>query len=268
MQQYGDLTGQTFGTLTVRRYESGRWLWLCTCAEGHEVLRTRNSLKRDVPCDHCEAKRLDARTADIHDRYVVKRQSLKTIATAYDVDLKTAWLWVRRAGIKTRPRGAPRGPRPASHPKCDLAVERYRNGETSVAIGRDLGVDPSSVTRWAKRAGVEPHPMGRAPRRHPVAAELIDSVVAQLNTDPPAPTPRDLVLDLHAQGVARKTIAHDLGLSVKTVGRWIADADRERVTRIRAMAHAGVPHAAIAEMFGVSCAYVGLLAREGRERAA
>ena len=78
----------------------------------------------------------------------------------------------------------------------------------------------------------------------------------------------DRVLELHAQGVARKAIAHDLGLSVATVGQWIADADRERITRIRAMAHAGVPHAAIAEMFGVSCAYVGLLSREGRERAA
>ena len=190
------------------------------------------------------------------------------IAAAYNVDFTTVAKWMRNAGIPRRRKGAPKGPHASSRPKVDLAVERYRSGETSVAIGRDLGVDPSSVTRWAKRAGIKTRPMGRAPKRHPVAAELIDNVVAQLNTDPPAPTPRDLVLDLHAQGVARKTIAHDLGLSVETVGRWIADADRERITRIRAMAHAGVPHTAIAEMFGVSCAYVGLLSREGRERAA
>lgn len=214
-----------------------------------------------------EAERA-SRTADLRARYVERGESLKVIAAAYNVDYTTVAKWMRNAGIPRRRKGAPKGPRASSHPKCDLAVERYRNDETSFSIGRDLGVNPSSVVRWAKRAGVEPHPMGRAPKRHPVAAELIDNVVAQLNTDPPAPTPRDLVLDLHAQGVGRKTIAHDLGLSVETVGRWIADADRERITRIRAMAREGVPHAAIAEAFGVSRAYVGLLAREGKERAA
>lgn len=187
----------------------------------------------------------------------------------YGVHLTTVCHRLRRAGVRLRSRGAPKGSRGANNAaKYGIAVERYRNGETSFAIGRDLGVTPQTVVRWAKHAGVEPHPMGRAPKRYPMAAEVIDNVVAQINTSAPAQTPLDRVLELHAQGVARKAIAHDLGLSVATVGQWIADADRERITRIRAMAHEGVPHAAIAEAFGVSRAYVGLLAREGKERAA
>ena len=263
MQQYGDLTGQTFGTLTVRRYESGRWLWLCTCAEGHEALRTRDSLKRDVPCDHCEAKRLDARTADLRDRYVAKRQNLTTIAQAYGVNLTTVWKWLRSANIPRRPKGAPKGSRGEYAVKRAEAVRRVAAGEVAHHVERDLGLGGGVVSRWCKAEGV---PVKRG--RPTVAIEVIDNVVARINTSAPAQTPLDLVLDLHAQGVARKVIAHDLGLSVATVGRWIADADRERITRIRAMAHEGVPHAAIAEAFGVSCAYVGLLAREGRERAA
>ena len=261
MQRYGDLTGQTFGALTVQRYESGRWL--CTCAEGHEALRTRDSLKRDVPCDHCEAKRLDARTADLRDRYVAKRQNLTTIAQAYGVNLTTVWKWLRSANIPRRPKGAPKGSRGEYAVKRAEAVRRVAAGEVAHHVGRDLGLGGGVVSRWCKAEGV---PVKRG--RPTVAIEVIDNVVARINTSAPAQTPLDLVLDLHAQGVARKVIAHDLGLSVATVGRWIADADRERVTRIRAMAHAGVPHAAIAEMFGVSCAYVGLLSREGRERAA
>lgn len=259
-----DLTGQTFGTLTVQRYESGRWL--CTCAEGHEVLRTRDSLKRNVPCDHCEAKRLNERTKDLHDRYVVKRQSLGAIADAYDVDLKTAWAWVRRAGIKTRSRGAPTGSRGKYAVLRAEAVRRVAAGECISHVERALGIAQGTAWRWCVKDGVKAK-IGRPRKVDP--AVLVDASLTSLHQlQAAAPTPRDRVLDLHAQGVGRKTIAHDLGLSVATVGRWIADADRERIARIRAMVADGVPHEAIAEAFGVSRAYVGLLAREGRERAA
>lgn len=209
-----------------------------------------------------EAERA-ARAADLRARYVVKRQGLETIAAAYEVNPTTVWKWLRSASIPRRPKGAPKGSRGEYVAKRAEAVRRVAAGEVAHHVERDLGLGGGVVSRWCKAEGV---PVKRG--RPTVAMEVIDNVVARINTSAPAQTPRDLVLDLHAQGVGRKTIAHDLGLSVETVGRWIADADRERITRIRAMAHEGVPHAAIAEMFGVSCAYVGLLAREGRERAA
>lgn len=261
LRRFGDLTGKTFGALTVQRHSRGQWV--CTCAEGHESLRRRPDLRDTSTCEHCENDRIAARARDLHDRYVVGGQSLAVIAQIYSVDLTTVWKWLRSANIPRRPKGAPKGSRGEYAVKRAEAVRRVAAGEVAHHVERDLGLGGGVVSRWCKAEGV---PVKRG--RPTVAIEVIDNVVARINTSAPAQTPRDLVLDLHAQGVARKTIAHDLGLSVETVGRWIADADRERITRIRAMAHEGVPHAAIAEMFGVSCAYVGLLSREGRERAA
>lgn len=204
-----------------------------------------------------------ARARDLRKRYVVKKQSLTTIAIAYGVDLTAVWKWLRDAGIERRSRGMPKGSRGPYVAKRRKAIQRARAGERLAWIEQDLGLGAGVVSRWCRKDGVTPK---RGRPREPSAVALVDSALAAVNAHGAATTPRDLVLDLHRQGVAAKTIAADLGLNLATVRRWTTAADTERAERIVAAVREGTERAVVAEMFGVSCAYVTLLT--ARRRAA
>lgn len=55
---------------------------------------------------------------------------------------------------------------PRHHPDRAMAIDLYRQGQSSGRIGMALGVSSMTVYRWARDAGVPVHPVGRPGKDH------------------------------------------------------------------------------------------------------
>ncbi len=182
----------------------------------------------------------DAFLARVAADYTAGR-TLMQMAVEHRVSFGTIAEWLRLANCPRRRKGAPRGPR--DRERVARAVALYAQGATPTEIVAEVGTPVSTMRRWSRVAGVPPHATGR-PRAGSTASTR---------------ALRDRALDLHAQGVAHKMIASNLGRHVATVNRWCTEADRERVVRIREMFAQGMERADIAALFSTSVAFVTLV---------
>jgi hypothetical protein len=81
-------------------------------------------------------------------------ESCAAIAAAAGLAESTIRNWLKRAGVVLRPAGKPRGRGPLD--RVDrLIIDRYRAGESTIAIGRAFGVSGEAIRLRLASAGVE-----------------------------------------------------------------------------------------------------------------
>jgi transcriptional regulator with XRE-family HTH domain len=84
-------------------------------------------------------------------RYRAGELDTGEVAELCGVSYPVAVRELRRAGVEIRPRGRPRGTRPAQH--ADI-IRRYRQGESLQQVARELGLSRGRVATVLKRYGV------------------------------------------------------------------------------------------------------------------
>lgn len=79
--------------------------------------------------------------------------SAKQLAAQCFTTPQTILRWVSQAGIPVRPRGRPVEVRIDEETGAQ-AVARYLDGVSIATLARDLGIPPTTLSRWIDRQGV------------------------------------------------------------------------------------------------------------------
>jgi transposase-like protein len=130
-------------------------------------------------------------------RYVAGERSGK-IGADYGVTDQAVRLWARQAGVPIHPRGY--DPRRTDDDTRAPAIAAYAAGESSVAVAARCGVSSSSITHWARQAGIEVHRSGRS------AAASVEV--------------RELILKRYAAGESTIALAREFAVSKTAILRW------------------------------------------------
>jgi hypothetical protein len=96
---------------------------------------------------------LDPFTDDLVRRYR-DGESCDAIAAATGLTLSAVCWWLRRAGAEMGSPIGGRGRRPLELPDAQI-IERYRAGETALAIARSFGVSANTIRGRLIRAGIK-----------------------------------------------------------------------------------------------------------------
>lgn len=105
-----DLTGQTFGRLTVIAFHSvdrnRQSVWACVCECGTEVLKCGHSLSRghvkSCGCLRTEQRKRSCSKAKLYELYEIQGLSAGLIAEMYRVNESTVLCWMKKDGIARR----------------------------------------------------------------------------------------------------------------------------------------------------------------------